>query len=360
MELPPIPENEQERLNALRSSKLLDTDKEAVFDNLTSLVKQVFNVPVAAISLVDEARQWFKSIQGLDVNETNREISFCAHVVSLGEPLIIMNAQDDERFYDNPLVVDEPYISFYAGVPIRYFYRGKTHHIGTLCIIDKVSRNFSEVELIMLKRFAFQLESLIEMRLPAQKFEQLIKQFSKDSITLVDIENNLQYLHNLSETDLLTELPNRRYLERLIKETWHDDLRKKSICLMMLDLDNFKKVNDHKGHHVGDKVLKKVATELNNLLRVNEDFICRFGGDEFVLITFSSNIPDIEAIANKILNYFTEIQQDPLMEGISVSIGAYITSEKTHSLKFLLKEADEQLYKAKDSGKNRFLFSYDG
>lgn len=74
------------------------------------------------------------------------------------------------------------------------------------------------------------MESLIEMRLPAQKFEQLIKQFSKDSITLVDIENNLQYLHNLSETDLLTELPNRRYLERLIKETWHDDLRKKAFA----------------------------------------------------------------------------------------------------------------------------------
>ncbi len=107
-------------------------------------------------------------------------------------------------------------------------------------------------------------------------------------------------------------------------------------------------------------MLRKVSTELSNLLRVNEDFICRFGGDEFVLLTFSSNIPDIEAIANKILNYFTEIQQDPLMEGISVSIGAYITSEKTHSLKFFLKEADEQLYKAKGSGKNRFLFSYDG
>jgi diguanylate cyclase (GGDEF)-like protein len=360
MEVPAKPENEQERLNALRSSQLLDTDKEAVFDNLTSLVKHVFNVPVAAISLVDEARQWFKSIQGLDVDETNREISFCAHVVSLGEPLIIVNAQEDERFYDNPMVIDDPYIVFYAGVPIRYFYRGKTHHIGTLCIIDEVPRSFSDDELIMLKRFAFQLEAIIEMRLPAQKFEQLIKQFSKDSITLVDIENNLRYLQNLSETDLLTDLPNRRYLDRLIKETWYHDLRKKSICLMMLDLDNFKNINDHKGHHVGDKVLKKVSTELNNLLRVNEDFICRFGGDEFVLITYSSNIPDIEAIANKILNYFSETQQDPLMEDITVSIGAYITSDKSHSLELLLKEADEQLYRAKGSGKNRFLFSCDG
>src|SRR5690554_5507814 len=118
MEIPPKPENEQERINALRNSKLLDTDKEAVFDNLTSLVKQSFNVPIAAISLVDEARQWFKSIQGLDVHETNREISFCAHVVSLGEPLVIINAQDDERFHDNPLVINDPHIVFYAGVPV--------------------------------------------------------------------------------------------------------------------------------------------------------------------------------------------------------------------------------------------------
>ncbi len=102
--------NESERIEALKSSQLLGSEKEAVFDNLTSLMSQLFNVPVVALSLIDEARQWFKSIQGLNIFETKREISFCDHVIYQGKPLMIKNALEDERFYDNPLVKGEPNI----------------------------------------------------------------------------------------------------------------------------------------------------------------------------------------------------------------------------------------------------------
>lgn len=360
MEIPSKPENEQERLNALRNSKLLDTDKEAVFDNLTSLVKQVFDVPVAAISLVDEARQWFKSIQGIEIHQTSREISFCAHVVSLGEPLVILNAQQDKRFYDNPLVINDPYIMFYVGVPIRYAYRKKTYHIGTLCITDKQARNFSEEQLKMLKRFAFQLEAIIEMRLPAQKFEQLIKQISADTLQLKDIEKNLYYLQNLSETDLLTNLPNSRYLSRLIKETWYEDPRKKNICFMMLEVNNFHTINEKKKRYVGENVLKKVASGLHSLLRLNEDHICRLGGDEFVLVTYNQSIPEIETITDKILDYFFEKQNDPVFKGINIYIGAYLTADKSNSFERLLKEANDQIYKAKEYGKNKSIGTYEG
>ncbi len=356
MELPLEPDNERERIQALKDSRLLDSDKEAVFDNLTSLIKQVFDVPVVAISLIDKNQQWFKSIQGLDISATSREVSFCGHVVYQGKPLVVTNAHEDPRFYDNPLVSEEPGIAFYAGVPIRYAYRGKTYHIGTICIIDRVPRSFSADELSTLKKFAFQLEALIEMRLPAMKFEQLTKQLTKDSIELMDVENSIRNLHSLSETDLLTDLPNRRYLNRLVKEGWFNDSRQKSICLMMLDLDNFKTVNDLQGHYAGDNVLKSIAFGLNSLLRINEDHICRLGGDEFVLVTYNQDEAGIEAVANKILQYFSEIPEKPVFKGVTFSIGGCVTSNRSHSLDDLLKQADEQLYKAKKDGKNCFVY----
>lgn len=179
MEAPLKPYNEKTRLEALRSTELLDSNKEAVFDNLTFLVSQVFDVPVAAITLVDEMRQWFKSIYGLDVRETDRAVSFCGHIVHKGKPLVISDACNDNRFYDNPLVKDSPNIVFYAGVPLRFSYNDSIYLLGTLCIIDFVEREFTSEQLDMLKSFAYQVESLIEMRLPSQNFDLLARQLSE-------------------------------------------------------------------------------------------------------------------------------------------------------------------------------------
>lgn len=197
METPANPDNENERIEALKSSQLLDSPREAVFDNLTSLMSQSFNVPVVAIALVDEAKQWYKSIQGLNICETSREVSFCGHAVYQSKPLVVPNAHEDKRFYDNPLVKEAPNIAFYAGVPLRYVYKEKVYLIGTVCLIDYVPRSFSAEELEMLKSFAFQLESLIEMRLPAQKYVELTQKLSKDSIELQDLENNILDLQTI-------------------------------------------------------------------------------------------------------------------------------------------------------------------
>lgn len=357
MELPLEPDNERERIQALKDSRLLNSDKEAVFDNLTSLIRQVFDVPIVAISLVDKTKQWFKSIEGLYASETNRDVSFCGHVVYQGKPLIVTNAHEDKRFHDNPLVSDEPGIAFYVGVPIRYAYRGKSYHIGTVCIIDRVPRSFSEEELSTLKKFAFQLEALIEMRLPAMKFEQLTHQLANDSVELMDVENRIRDMHSLSETDLLTNLPNRRYLDRQAKESWFNDSRQKTICLMTLHLDNFKNLNNSQGQYIGDNLFKSMAFGLNKLLRNNEDHICRLGGDELVLVTYNQDQASIEAVATKILNFLSELTEKPLFKEVTISIGSCLTSNKSHSLDDLLQQADEQLYKVKTDSKNCFGYT---
>src|SRR5690606_10198774 len=110
---PPIPENEIERLASVRAMQLLSTPQEEAFDRITRVVKQVFNVSIVTITVLDENRQWFKSQIGLSVKETPRDISFCGHTIYADEMMIIEDASMDPRFTDNPLVCSGPLLRFY-------------------------------------------------------------------------------------------------------------------------------------------------------------------------------------------------------------------------------------------------------
>jgi GAF domain-containing protein len=112
-------ERERRRLETLREYRILDTAPEPAFDRVTKLAADLFDTPIALVSLVDDCRQWFKSSYGLDVPETPREISFCEKVVKSERPMIIADTLEDSRFRSNPLVTGEPLIRFYAGVPLR-------------------------------------------------------------------------------------------------------------------------------------------------------------------------------------------------------------------------------------------------
>lgn len=137
---------ERWRLDTLREYRIMDTAPEAAFDRVTKLVADLFDVPITLVSLVGDCRQWFKSAHGLDVPETNRGVSFCDHVVMGEEPIVVTDARTDPRFVNNPLVTGEPFIRFYAGVPLRA-YNGAI--LGTLCVIDRKERptlSFREME----------------------------------------------------------------------------------------------------------------------------------------------------------------------------------------------------------------------
>jgi len=148
---PNNPENEAKRIQNLKSLKILDTPSEERFDRLTRLAKRLFGVPIAVVSIVDEKRQWFKSIIGLEVSETPRDISFCGHAILGDKPFVVNDAQSDIRFKDNPLVLNDPNIRFYAGCPLSLADGTK---MGTLCIIDQRPRNISEKDLNDLKDLA--------------------------------------------------------------------------------------------------------------------------------------------------------------------------------------------------------------
>lgn len=151
MEAPLIPKNEKERLCALHEMLLLDTPPEARFDRLTRIAKQLFQVPIALVSLVDSDRQWFKSRQGLDAGETSRELSFCGHAILGGEIFCVPDTLEDPRFADNPLVSGEPHIRFYAGAPLA---SADGYMVGTLCIIDRKPRVLSESDYRALRDLA--------------------------------------------------------------------------------------------------------------------------------------------------------------------------------------------------------------
>jgi len=139
MKEPDIPENETYRLSALHDLNILDTPAEERFDRLTRVAQRLFDVPIALVSLVDGDRQWFKSRQGVDVQQTPRNISFCGHAILDEDVFYIPDTFKDSRFADNPLVKEFPHIRMYAGVPLTI---AEDIRIGTLCIIDHQPRHF--------------------------------------------------------------------------------------------------------------------------------------------------------------------------------------------------------------------------
>ncbi|MET0437174.1 MAG: GAF domain-containing protein, partial [Devosia sp.] len=135
-------DDERERLTALIALNILETERTADFDIFPGLASQLFSTPIAAISLIDKDRQWFKASVGLDVVETSRDASFCAHaILHPNEVLYVPDATQDPRFADNPLVVGDFGLRFYAGVPII---GPSGHALGALCVIDREPRNASE------------------------------------------------------------------------------------------------------------------------------------------------------------------------------------------------------------------------
>jgi PAS domain S-box-containing protein len=161
MKTPALPANETERLEALARYQILDTPPEQAFDDLTKLASHILDVPIAVVSLVDEARQWFKSSVGIDVRETPREYAFCAHAILGKDVMVVGDALRDERFHDNPLVTTHPGFRFYAGAPLL---TDDGFALGTLCLVDRKPRELTSDELELLRALARQVVSRLEER----------------------------------------------------------------------------------------------------------------------------------------------------------------------------------------------------
>jgi diguanylate cyclase (GGDEF)-like protein len=314
---PDIPVDEQDRLATLRSLNILDTPPEERFDRLTRMAKRLFDVPISLVSLVDEERQWFKSCVGLKASETPRDISFCGHAILGNDLFIIANAKEDARFKDNPLVVDDPNIRFYAGCPIRAMDGRK---LGTLCIIDKKPRNFDKRDLEAL----VDLAAMVECELAAMQ------------IAIVDD---------------LTQILNRRGFLLLAQHSLNLCTREKLIAsLVFMDLDKFKPINDRFGHAEGDRALTLFAQQLKRTFR-DSDIVARLGGDEFVALLTNSGMTGAEELVVRFQQTVANIGQRT-NGGYELAFSHGIVEfdpERPLTIAALLAQGDSIMYATKQS-----------
>lgn len=193
----PVPENEIQRLAALRRYQILDTLEEEDYDNLVKIAAEICNTPISLISLVDEDRQWFKAKVGMKDNQTPRDLAVCAHNILLpDEPLVVPNMLEDDRFYDNPLVTSGIEMKFYAGVPLL---TEGGEAIGSLCVIDEVPRILTDGQLEALKALGRQVMVLLSNRLNNFRLEE---QQRKMEMAF----NNLNEFANIISHDLRAPL----------------------------------------------------------------------------------------------------------------------------------------------------------
>lgn len=305
----PLPPDEARRLQSLHTLGILDTAPEERFDRLTRIARRFFRVPIALVSLVDQDRQWFKSRNGMSEKETPREHSFCAHaILNANQVMVVRDAHSDERFRTNPLVTGSPEIRFYAGCPVK---APDGSPLGTLCVIDHEPRDLEADD-------ATVLSDLAEL-----------------------VEHEIKSLA-LATTDDLTGLANRRGFDAIAVHTLAVCLRvDKPATLLLFDLDEFKQVNDTKGHAAGDQVLRKFSKHLVSTFR-DSDVVARLGGDEFCVLLSGAGTSDIDRPLTELRGLMSHDDGEPTA---SFSVGAATYDPDRHrTITDLLIQADDDMY----------------
>ena len=336
MKSPDLPENELQRIAALRAMDVLFTPSEERFDRITRIASKLLGMPIALISLITSDSQWFKSAQGLDVPETSREISFCGHAINDDETFVVDDAAEDQRFFDNPLVTGDPNIRFYAGHPLHSV---DGNRVGTLCIIDRKPRTLTTEQLQLLQDLAAIAESELQRGQLSESQRDLVREMDD--------------LKRRASIDGLTRLWNRAAIMELLGAEVERAKRGIPMCLAMIDVDHFKKVNDTYGHPAGDAALVEVAARIRRALR-EYDSVGRYGGEEFIAaLSNTSLIPAMKLCQRIRLSIEKEPIETPVGPiNVTVSIGLVQSLAKSSTLERLIGVADAALYRAKAKGRN--------
>jgi len=312
-------EDEEGRLDALRRYHVLDSDPEASFNDIVQLLCRIFQVEIAAISLIDEKRQWFKAITGLDATETRRADAFCDHTIGFAEPMAISDATRDSRFAENPYVLNAPGIRCYLGAPLT---TPDGYNVGSICIMGTEPRTFSASEGNILKGFADIIVTQLELSLAVRR-------------------------------DGLTGCFSRSAFERLLRDASdaHRD-RGRPATLALFDIDHFKSINDRFGHPVGDIVLRALTAVTHSTLRRSDQF-GRLGGEEFGILMHNAELGAATLIAERVRKAIETLCLPQLDgHGVTASFGLAELGPHHTNIADWIKAADIALYHAKHDGRN--------
>ncbi|MGB2924222.1 MAG: ATP-binding protein [Limnothrix sp.] len=194
----PVPDNEIERLAALRNYMVLDSLPEQSFDDLTAIAAYICGTPIALVSLLDEDRQWFKSSVGVDLSETPRSQAFCSHAILEPEKVMVVpNALEDKRFANNPLVTEDANIRFYAGTPLV---NSDGYALGTLCVVDQKPRELTAEQRAALEALGRQVVALLEL---SKSTVLLREQIAENTQKTAELEATVQQLQQ-TQTSLIS------------------------------------------------------------------------------------------------------------------------------------------------------------
>lgn len=327
------------RIANIHSLDLFYTPIEERFERLTRLARRALHVPVAAISLVNEEKQWFKSAAGWGVSELPLGDSLCRLTVEENRIVTIGDTFADPRVAGLRIVASAPHFRAYAGHPLVDEHGAC---VGTLCVFDLKPRDFSPGD----------RQTLADLAALTQR-ELLSDQLTSAHAALT---SKLGVARREALMDPLTHLWNRRGASVLLKGSFANaDQQGSPLALALLDLDNFKRINDTFGHQAGDEVLRRVASRLLSSVRA-DDAICRLGGDEFLVLMPDTDSAIASRVAERIRRTITETPL-PTRDGalsVSVSVGCTVRQPReTATVEELLERADQALLKSKAAGRNR-------
>lgn len=331
------------KLANLPMTDLFYTPLEERFERITRIARRALEMPVAAITLMNSEKQWFKSVSGWAVSELPRSRSLCNWTLDANALHIIRDTKADPRTVKHPLVTAAPRFRFYAGCPLA-----DTHGLvaGTFCVYDIKPRNFSNAD----------AQCLLDLAAMAQR--EMVDDHLRSAHA--SLTAKLSVARREAMMDPLTRLWNRRGAMLLLESAFQRaDRHKTSLGLALLDLDNFKYVNDTFGHQVGDEVLRKIGGRLVSGVR-NDDATCRIGGDEFLMLIEDADESTAAHVTERVREAITESPIPTRDRSISMTASVGFTIRKPGdklSAEQLLERADQALMRSKSEGRNRVCMS---
>ena len=318
MQIAAIPADEAQRLAELRSYGVLDTPREQAFDDISELTRAIAGTAVAIVSLVDDSRQWFKSCLGLESEGTPRDVSFCSHTILQRTPLIIPDALEDPRFSDNPLVLGDPHVRFYAGFPLI---SSNGLGVGSLCAVDFKPHVLNDQQIALLQRLARQVVRQLELtRAIAQAGEGGGLSATAGAEAQEPVDGSRTLNHRFLSREAFVDLVDVMLALPVLP----------SFSVMNVKLCEFSRIHAALGHETSEGVFQAWAASLDEVLPENAS-CSRIGASEvLILLPHLKQRETIQEIAERLIRA-TEGGQRlgdvsyslPLAIGVATSAGNY-------------------------------------